>query len=173
MPEEKIPTAPPSYIPDGMVLVHLPGKHWALLRKAISRGEAQRLREKLWSVGILPGVPTADFNAAQWTAWEEDWAERIVAYTKSWSIVDEDTGEPLPIARASIDLMPDPLYQQFCLEMRQIQRLPTKEDAKSPGAGAERVVEGNGNQRNGSTSDVPEGAEDGAVVEKLRPPLSG
>jgi hypothetical protein len=172
MSEEKIPEAP-RFIPDGLTLVELPEGHWAVVRKALPRGQAQRLREKLWSAGILPGVSTATFNAEQWTAWEEDWAERIVAYTKSWSLRDEGTGEALSVERESIDLMPDPIYQRFCVELRKVERPPTQGEAKSPDSGAERVVQGDGDQRDGSTADVPEGAEDGALVEELRPSLPG
>ena len=171
MADKKIPE-PPKYVPDGCVLVELPDGHWVVLLRSLSRGVAQQLRNQLWEAGILPGMPSSQFSGAQWVAWEDDWANRMVAYVKSWSLIDED-GQLLPVERASIDLMDDSAYIEIKTRISAIMNGPTAEESKSEGAPYQRLGEGDADGSRDATADASPVSENAKLVERVGSSVSG
>jgi hypothetical protein len=128
------------------------------------RADANRLREALWASGIYPNMPTSEFDAEQWRVWEEDWAMRIVLYTRDWSLRRED-GTPLPIDRPSVEEMEDSNYQRICTKINDILLGRSPEEAKREEPDGKRL--GEGDEAGGSGAGVATGVSTNGVVGKV------
>ncbi len=168
-----MPLEKPGFVPETCQLADLGDGEWAVIRKSLTRGEAQSLREKLWMAGVRIGMtPDTAETPQQIIALDNDWAERCGLSVKSWSLTDEDSGEPLPTNREGVDRLPIPRYQKLLEAVLSALSGKTPEEAKSPDAGAERVDEGDGGEFGGPAADVPSSPKDQRVVDLHGAPLS-
>lgn len=157
----------PGFVSDKCVLRELPDGHWAVIRKQITLGQTQALREKLWAAGVAPGMTYDTLTTAQqWAAWDQDWVERVALHVKEWSLQDED-GNDLPVSVEGLQSLDNDLYGVLLTAVIAV-RSGVTEDAKRDGEGAdpdaERVAEGDGDQSERPAAIISGGAKDRRVV---------